>query len=548
MNEKVTTVIEKTPFEERYQRLKRVAAYARVSTKLEEQESSLDLQVYYFAKEILFNPSYTFAGIYYDHGKSGTSMDKRKGLQDLLQKAYAGKIDLILVKSLSRFARNTLDALKVIKDLRAKGVEFYFEKENISSLDPKIDFLLSILAGLAEVESKQIGSNIRWSVEKNHKAGKFQNRPLLGYRFLRDGTWVIEPSEAKVIQTIFTMYLEKPSQKRIKEWLVTNGHKTLNGSLEWSESSVRAILQNEKYMGDVILGKSVSAPLQPNNRQKNSGDRSLYHIHNHHEGIVSHEIFQGVQNRFQERKNKTRIVHEKDVDISRFVRSNLLKRFLYRKTGYTGSKQRSDLLANESVRNPLYKPVHVEHALKVVLDGINALRAKFSEIEPRLDLYVQHIILTNGLKPKIDEKKKLIAKLKTDYDDLSMAASMQNSDYTLQKELEKRIIEESIGLVEMEDEYETDFDYEENVKRIKKKIVESKEPSTILNEFDFKAIFCNMVILDHNEFGLIINTTNKKLKPVDYENLYVYPPLLKGKTHYKKTRTTKQSNWEILVI
>jgi DNA invertase Pin-like site-specific DNA recombinase len=168
--------------------------------------------IYYFAKEILFHPNYTFAGIYYDYGKSVTSMDKSKGLQYLLQKAYAGKVDLILVKSLSRFARNTLDALKVIKELRAKGVEFFFEKENISSMDPKIDLLLSILAGLAEVESKQIGSNILWSVEKNHKAGKVQNRPLLGYRFLRDGTWVIEPTEAKVIQSIYTKYLEKTSQ------------------------------------------------------------------------------------------------------------------------------------------------------------------------------------------------------------------------------------------------------------------------------------------------------------------------------------------------
>jgi site-specific DNA recombinase len=228
-------------------------------------------------------------------------MDKRKGLQDLLQKAYAGKVDLILVKSLSRFARNTLDALKVIKELRAKGVEFFFEKENISSLDPKIDLLLSILAGLAEVESQQIGSNIRWSVEKNYKAGKVQNRPLLGYRFLRDGTWVIEPSEAKVIQSIFSMFLENTTQTKIKDWLVENNHKTLNGSLDWSVSTIGAILRNEKYMGDVILGKSFYAPLRPNNRQQNNGDRSMYHIHNHHEAIISPEMFQEVQDRFQEK-------------------------------------------------------------------------------------------------------------------------------------------------------------------------------------------------------------------------------------------------------
>ena len=548
MNEKITTVIEKTPFEERHQRLKRVAAYARVSTKSEEQESSLDMQVYYFAKEILFNPSYTFGGIYYDHGKSGTSMDKRKGLQDLLQKAYAGKIDLILVKSLSRFARNTLDALKVIKELRAKGVEFFFEKENISSLDSSIDFLLTILAGLAEVESNQISSNIRWSVEKSHRAGKVHNRLLLGYRFLKDGTWVIEPSEAEVIKSIYSMYLEKPSQKRIKEWLVTNGHRTLNGSVDWKESSVRAILQNEKYMGDVILGKSVSSPLQPNKRKPNLGERSLYHIHNHHEAIISPEMFKRVQERFQERRQKTRIVHENDVDISRFVRSNLLKGFLYRKTGYTGSKQRADLLANDAIHNPLFKPVHVDHALKVVLDAINALRANFSELEPRFDLYVRHIMESNELKPRIDEKRNMIAKWRVEYEDLLMEASTEGADQSLLMELEKRIIEESIILVEMEDEYENKYDYEENLKKIKKKIAEGREPLASLEGFDFKSIFCNMVILDHNEFGLIINTSNKKIEPRDYENQFFCPPLFKGIARFKKKKIDIKSIWQILVI
>jgi hypothetical protein len=221
---------------------------------------------------------------------------------------------------------------------------------------------------------------------------------------------------------------------------------------------------------------------------------------------------------------------------------------LYRKTGYTGSKQRSDLLTNESVRNPLYKPVHVEHALKVVLDGINGLRAKFSEIEPRFDQYVQHITATNELKPKIDKKKKMVAKWKEEYDELLMAASTESSDYSLLMELEKRIIEESIVLVEMEDEYETKYNYEENIKKIKKKIAEGKEPLANLEDFDFKAIFCNMVILDHNEFGLIINTSNKKLDPRDFENLYVCPPLLKGVTRIKKKRIDFKSSWDILVV
>ncbi|MFA6336303.1 MAG: hypothetical protein WCX48_12285 [Bacteroidales bacterium] len=221
---------------------------------------------------------------------------------------------------------------------------------------------------------------------------------------------------------------------------------------------------------------------------------------------------------------------------------------MYRKTGYTGSKQKSDLLANESVRKPLYKPVHVEHALKVVLDGINALRAKFSELEPRFDLYVQHIMATNALKPKIEEKKKMVDKWKIEYDELLMAASTESSDYSLLMELEKLIIEESIRLVEMEDEYETKYDFEENTRKIKKKIAEGKEPLASLEEYDFKAIFCNMLIHDNNDFCLVINTNNKKLECEDFENLFVSPPLLKGKTRYKKKRVDIVSSWEIFVV
>jgi hypothetical protein len=190
----------------------------------------------------------------------------------------------------------------------------------------------------------------------------------------------------------------------------------------------------------------------------------------------------------------------------------------------------------------------VEHALKVVLDGINALRAKFSEIEPRFDQYVRHMMATNELKPKIEKKKKLVDKWKIEYDELLMAASTESADHSLLMELEKRIIEESICLVEMEDEYETKYNYEENIKKIKKKIAEGKEPLANLEDFDFKAIFCNMVILDHDEFGLIINTSNKYLEPSDYENLYVCPALTNGTTRFRKKKIDIKSKWEILVI
>ena len=182
-----------------YKQLKRVAAYARVSTKQELQTSSLDLQIRHYAKEIIFNPDYIFAGIYADHGKSGTSMKKRDGFREMLKKIKAGYIDLVLVKSLSRFARNTVDALTVIQETRKLGVEFFFEKENISSLDTTIDMILTMMAGMAEAESESMSQNIKWGNEKRAQKGKVAVRKAIGYDMKKDKTYSINEPEASAV-------------------------------------------------------------------------------------------------------------------------------------------------------------------------------------------------------------------------------------------------------------------------------------------------------------------------------------------------------------
>jgi len=206
--------------------IKRVAAYARVSTKQEMQESSLDLQVRHYAREIIFNPDYIFAGIYYDHGKSGTSMIKRDGLQALLKKSYAGHIDLVLVKSLSRFARNTIDALNVIRETRKLGVEFFFEKENLSSTDSTIDMILTMMAGLAEAESQQISSNIRWGHRSRAKTGKVHLYPAFGYDITKDRKYVINEVQATAVRSVYKMFLEGKKQNEILIYLNNHCFKT----------------------------------------------------------------------------------------------------------------------------------------------------------------------------------------------------------------------------------------------------------------------------------------------------------------------------------
>jgi DNA invertase Pin-like site-specific DNA recombinase len=234
--------------------IKRVAAYARVSTKQEMQESSLDLQVRHYAKEIIFNPDYIFAGIYYDHGKSGTSMIKRDGLQALLKKAYAGHIDLVLVKSLSRFARNTIDALNVIRETRKLGVEFFFEKENLSSLDSTIDMILTMMAGLAEAESQQISSNITWG-HRSVLSGKVSISPLLGYDITKDRKYIINEMQAQTVKIIFQMYLEGKKTSEILQHLQEHDFRTSNEDKFLNSQQIRTILSNEKYIGRMIFGK-----------------------------------------------------------------------------------------------------------------------------------------------------------------------------------------------------------------------------------------------------------------------------------------------------
>jgi len=200
-------VIEKNSVKYAQTRLKRVAAYARVSTKLEMQQSSIDLQIKHYAKEIIFNPDYIFAGIYADHGKSGRSMEKRDGLQKLLKKIRAGHIDLVLVKSLSRFARNTVDSLKIIQETRRLGVEFYFEKEGIYSSDATVDMILSMMSGMAEQESQSMGQNISWGFQKRAQKGQVVLHKLLGYEITEDKKYKPIPKIVPIIKTLYKMKL-----------------------------------------------------------------------------------------------------------------------------------------------------------------------------------------------------------------------------------------------------------------------------------------------------------------------------------------------------
>ena len=261
MREKVVTRIEPNvtiiPKLEPLVRHKRVAAYVRVSTASDEQMGSIAAQRDYNSKYIPGNTQWVFVGIYADEGLSGTSSKRRPAFQQMVEDALAGKIDLILTKSLSRFARNTVDTLKTIRALKEKNVEVYFEKEDISTLDSKGEFLITLMSSLAQEESRSISENVAWGKRKRFADGKFSMpyKHFLGYDRGADGTMVINEEQAEVIRLIYLLYLEGRTLGDITRVLQAAGIKTPTGKEKWAISVIESILRNEKYYGAALLQK-----------------------------------------------------------------------------------------------------------------------------------------------------------------------------------------------------------------------------------------------------------------------------------------------------
>lgn len=279
----------------------KVAAYARISYDKKELESSLENQIRHYTSLINSNPDWEFAGIYADDGISGSTVKKRNQFQLMLTKAFAGEIDIILVKSISRFARNLLDMLKVVQELRDSGVEVYFEKEGISSLDTKCDNYLTLYSKFAEEELISMSKNVSWSYQKRIRDGKFfiNANQLFGYKFDKDRNVVIEECEAKYVKDIFMMYLAGKNTGEISDYLEEHHVLTQTGLSRWSGQSIRQILRNEKYCGMVILQKTYTENALTQKRHNNDGKLDKVIIENALPPIVSKQVYLEVQERMK---------------------------------------------------------------------------------------------------------------------------------------------------------------------------------------------------------------------------------------------------------
>ena len=283
---------------------RRVAGYARVSTDFDEQATSYEAQVDYYTTYIKNHDGWEFVNVYTDEGISGTHMAKRAGFQKMISDALAGSIDLIITKSVSRFARNTVDSLSTIRMLKEKGIEVYFEKENIWTFDSKGEVLLTIMSSLAQEESRSISENVLWGIRKRYADGKvslaYSN--FLGYDKGKDGNLVINPEQAETVRYIFSRFLEGKSPYTIAKELMERGDKTGTGGTMWYADSVVLILKNEKYAGNAILQKTYKTDLLAK-RRVNCGEVQKYYVKDNHEPIITQEEYEMTQVELEERKS-----------------------------------------------------------------------------------------------------------------------------------------------------------------------------------------------------------------------------------------------------
>lgn len=282
---------------------RRVAAYARVSTDQEEQLTSYEAQVDYYTNYIKSRDDWEFVDVYTDEGISGTSTKRRDGFKKMVDDAMAGNIDLIITKSVSRFARNTVDSLTTIRSLKEIGCECYFEKENIWTFDGKGELLLTIMSSLAQEESRSISENVKWGHRKRFADGKVSlaYSTFLGYKKGEDGNLEIDEEQAVVVRRIYRDFLSGSTPLIIAKSLMKDGIKSPMGNDRWNASTVRNILKNEKYKGDALLQKHYTVDFLTKKQKKNEGEVPQYYVENSHEAIISPEMFEIVQLEFERR-------------------------------------------------------------------------------------------------------------------------------------------------------------------------------------------------------------------------------------------------------
>jgi len=331
----------------------KVASYCRVSSEEELQLGSLENQIIHYTNYIRSNPDWQYAGVYSDKGKSGTDISKRTGFNRMIRNAMNGEIDIIICKSISRFARNVVDTMDIVRQLTERGINVIFEKERLSTKDVSSSLLIKILATFAEEESRSTSENIEWALTKRFERGEVVAGQLFGYEINKDKEWVIVESEAMIVREAYELFLKGKNMTEIARLFIRKGYKKRSGEIDWDSSNIRGFLTNERYSGDVLSRKTCTLDYRTHRSVVNQGYKPQYYIEDHHEGIVTKEEFEKVQEIIQAKSFESKKGRIKKYPFtSRVVCSSCGKNF-HRFKDYKGkvswrcnSSQKSKLLCD----------------------------------------------------------------------------------------------------------------------------------------------------------------------------------------------------------
>lgn len=405
----------------------RVAAYARVSTENEEQESSYEMQVKHYTDYINSKPEWELVKVYADDGISGTNTKKREAFNEMIEDARAGKIDKILTKSISRFSRNTVDCLKYTRELKDLNVGVYFEKENIDTLDAKGEILMTIMAALAQQESESLSANVRLGIQYRNQQGivRINCNHFLGYDKDENGKLVINQEEAEIVRRIYREYLEGKSLIQIKKGLEKDGVKNGVGNTKWWDSNIKQILQNEKYIGDALLQKTYTSNLLEKKRKKNEGALPQYYVEGNHEPIISKEIFLKVQAELKRRSSLatpgSRRCYSGKYALSHITFCGVCGN-IYRRVTWQGERERVAVWRcvsrmERKFENCGGRTVNEEEIHDAVIKAINLTFRDKTKVKQSLKENLKELN-ENGINERIDEIDKELKKLQRDLIDV----------------------------------------------------------------------------------------------------------------------------------
>lgn len=521
--------------------MKNVCAYCRVSSNKDEQENSLKEQIAYYSDLIMNNPNWKFAGIFADDGISGTTIIQRKQFKLMISKAKAGLIDIIITKSISRFARNVVNLLETIHELRTIGVEVIFERENFSSLDTKSDMMLTIYAKFAEEESESISKNVKWRNRINVQNGQYHlPNNLFGYSTNSNKEPIIIEEQAYWVRKMYKLYLDKVPVHQIVKMLEENNVLTSTGKTKWNPTTIRSILKNEKYVGDCLMQKEFMDNTLSHKKIKNRGELPQAYIKNGHPPIVDRKTWDDVQvmikKRNQKFKSNCNISTFKPFSIwSSFVVCPYCKRnFNLRTSSSTGRK----ILVDASNRDVLTcfesQSIYTDVLEKIIKEQISILQHNISEFKTSLSQALPTMSTSQEeqeIKNKINELQTKLMSLKQTNNEATIILKdkYKNKINDLYKQL---MLMQTQECLENSENLNPDF----LVSAIKEIDVNQS-----IENIDFKSIFKKVLAFNRNKLVFIIgngsiNSINKKTKT-----------MFNGKLSYKERATIFTAEFGIVI-